>query len=306
MFRKIQINKMNIFKRRQSVCKIRMQNKAQTSFFVIVGLIMAFAVLAGFFVYNNIIKSKVEEEAKKAAETSLQAEEVEKLVNDCIRKAGFEGLSKLGHTGGYLDVPNLISFRGTGYWHLDQVNIQPFLNQTQERLIDHLNSEVPRCLDSADVPKYGFSVEKQHPSIFIEFGNTDVTVKVNYLIRLSKEDFTKEFSEFFNTFDIRYRAIFEAATEANEKTFDADFDDKQPLKKLEYLRSLDFDISYLNPETDVMLFTITDKKSVTSENQNYAFNFAAKLGRSELKRLTDLQNRSATNPTFLPYRSEER
>jgi len=292
---------MRIFKHRQGIFKSKMRNKAQTSFFVIAGLIMAFAVLAGFFVYNNIIKSKVEEEAKKTAGASLQAEEVEKLINDCVRKAGFEGLNKLGQTGGYLDVPNLISFRGTGYWHLDQVNIQPFLNQTQERLIDHLNSEVPRCLDSADVPKYGFSVEKQHPSIFIEFGNTDVTVKVNYLIRLSKEDFTKEFSEFFNTFDIRYRAIFEAATEANEKTFDADFDEKQPLKKLEYLRSLDFEISYLNPETDVMLFTITDKKSVTSKNQNYAFNFAAKLGRSELKRLTDLQNRSATNPTFLPY-----
>ncbi|MBI2659395.1 hypothetical protein HYX05_04845, partial [Candidatus Woesearchaeota archaeon] len=292
---------MRIFKHRQSVFKSRMRNKAQTSFFVIAGLIMAFAALAGFFIYNNVIKSKIDEESKKAAETSLQAEEVEKFINDCVRKAGFEGLNTLSQTGGYLDTPNLISFRGTGYWHLDQVNIQPFLNQTQERLIDYLNSEVPKCLDSADVPKYGFSVQKQNPSVFIEFGNTDVTVKVNYPIRLGKEDFTKVFSEFFNTFDIRYRPIFEAATEINEKTFDADFDEKQPLKKLEYLRSLDFDVSYVNPETDVMLFTITDKKSVTSENQNYAFSFAAKLGRSELKRLTDLQNRSATNPTFLPY-----
>ena len=206
---------MRIFKHRQSVCKSKMQNKAQTSFFLIAGLIMAFAVIAGFFVYNNIIKSKVEEESKKTAETSLQAEEVEKFINDCIRKAGIEGLKKLGETGGYFDVPSLISFRGTGYWHLDQVNIQPFLNQTQERLIDYMNSEVPKCLDSADVPKYGFSVEKQNPSIVIEFGNTDVTVKVTYPIRLSKEDFTKEFLELFNTFDIRYRAIFEAATEAN-------------------------------------------------------------------------------------------
>ncbi|MBI2650418.1 hypothetical protein HYX04_03825, partial [Candidatus Woesearchaeota archaeon] len=60
-------------------------------------------------------------------------------------------------------------------------------------------------------------------------------------------------------------------------------------------------IAYKTPETDVLVFAITDKKSFTPENQNYVFNFAAKLGRSELKKLTDMQNKSATNPTFLPY-----
>jgi len=292
---------MRIFRNRQNICKRKQfENKAQTSFFLIVGLVLLIASIAGLFIYNKIKTSIVKTEAEKAALT-LQAEEVEKFVNDCIRKTTAEGLQKLGQTGGYLDVPKLINFRGMSYWHLDQVNIQPFLNQTQQRLIKYINSKVPACVDEGKITELGFAVDRGQHSTFMEFGSSDVSVKVIYPIKLSKEDFTKEFSEFFNTFDIRYRAVFEAATETNEKTFEADFDVKNPLKKLDYLRNLDFDISYKNPETDIMVFTVTDKKSITSENQNYAFNFAAKLGRSELKRLTDLQNRSSTNPTFLPY-----
>ncbi|MBI2660603.1 hypothetical protein HYX07_05565 [Candidatus Woesearchaeota archaeon] len=292
---------MLIFKRRQNLHKRKHLKKAQTSFFVIIGVFMFIAMLIGFVIYNNIKAKKVEEEAKKTADLSLQAEEIEKFVNECIRKASFEGLKKLGQTGGYLELPSIINFKGTSYWHLDQVNIQPFLNQTQERLLEHINANVPKCVDDEKIKQLGFSAEKGELKTSIEFGAADITIKTNYPIKLSQQDFTKEFSEFFNTFDIRYRAVFEAATEINEKTFDADFDEKEPLKKLDYLKSLDFDVSYKNPETDIVAFTITDKKSITPENKNYEFSFAAKLGRSELKRVTDLQNRSASVSTPLPY-----
>lgn len=295
-------NKMHIFRHRQKLQKKTASgSKAQTSFFVILGIVMFVFMLAGYFVYNDIKKSKAEEEAKRISDLSLQAAEIQKFANDCIRKESFEGLKKLGETGGYLDVPKLISFKGTGYWHLDQANIQPFLNQTQERLIEYVNSNVPKCFDNENLSKYGFLIEKGEPAAFMEFGNADVTIKVNYPIKVSKETFTKQFSDFFNTFDIRYRAIFEAATEINEKTFEHDFEVKNPLKKLDYLRNLDFDLAYKTPETDVVTFTVTDRKSITPSNELYAFSFAAKLGKSELKKLTDLQNRSSSNPSVLPY-----
>lgn len=290
-----------IFKKRQNIHKKKIQGKAQTSVFVILGIFIFIAAIIGFAAYNNIKSEKAEEEAKKAADLSLQAKEVEKLVSDCIRRESFEGIKRLGQTGGYLEVPNLIEFKGIGYWHLDQVNIQPFLNQTQERLLEHIDSNVPKCVDDGQIKQLGFSLEKGELKSAVEYGSGDITIKVNYPIKLKQQDFTKDFSEFFNTFDIRYRAIFEAATEINEKTFDADFDEKEPLKKLDYLKSLDFDVSYKIPETDVITFAITDKKSITPENQNYVFNFAAKLGRSELKRATDLQNKSASNPNLIPY-----
>lgn len=291
---------MHIFRHRQNIYR-RKPKKTQISFFAIAGIIMLAAVITGFFVYNKIRTSKIEEEAKRTADLSLQAEEIEKFANDCIRKASFEGLKRLGRTGGYLEVPNLINFKGTSYWHLGQVNIQPVLNQTQERLLEYVNANVPLCVDEEKIKQLGFSVEKGELKTSIGYGTADVTIKVNYPIKLSKEDLTKEFSEFFNTFDIRYRAIFEAATEVNEKTFDADFDEKNPLKKLDYLKNLDFELAYKAPETDILTFTITDKKSITPENQNYEFSFAAKLGRSELKRLTHMQNRSSSNPTVLPF-----
>ncbi len=295
-------NKMSIFKHRQNLCKRKQfQNKAQASFFAITGLLLFIAAIIGFFVYNNIKKTNIEQEAKKTAELSLQAEEVKKFVNDCIRKTSFEGLNRLGQTGGYLEVPKLINFKGIGYWQIDQANIQPFLNQTQERLLDYIDSNLPKCVESGNISSLGFSIEKKEPAAFIEFGNSDVTIKVIYPIKLSKEGFSKEFSEFFNTFDIRYRAAFEAATEANERLFDPDFEIKNPLKKMDYIKSLDFDVAYKIPETDIMTITIIDKKSVTPLNEFYTFSFAAKLGKSELKKITYLQNKSDTNPVFLPY-----
>lgn len=292
---------MNTFNHRKNIGKKSpLQNKAQVSLFAVLGIILFIVLILGFFAYNNI-KSKAEAEAKKISGLGQQADEIQKFANDCIRKAVFEGLKKLGETGGYFNAPNLISFRGKSYWHIDQVNIQPFLNQTQERLIEYINAYVPACVDEKTIAGLGFNVEKGQPSTFIEFGSADVTIKTVYPIKLSKGQFTKEFSSFFNTFGIRYRAVFEAASQVNEKTFDADFDAREPLKGMDYLKTLDFDIAYKTPETDVMEFTITDKKSVTPENQNYAFSFTAKLGKSDLKKLTQLQDRSATNPSFLPY-----
>lgn len=279
---------------------MRLLKRSQTSFFVIVGLIMFITVLAGFFIYNSIRTSKIEEEAK-TADISLQAKEIEKFVNDCIRIANFDGLKRLGQTGGYINVPDLIRFRSTSLWYLNQVNIQPFLNQTQERLIEYVNSKIPKCLENENLSKFGFLIEKGQLLTSVEFGTSDITIKINYPIKLTKEGLTKEFSEFFNTFDIRYRSIFEAATGVNERLFDADFDIKDPLRKLEYLNNLDFDIAYKAPETDIITFTITDRKSITPANEFYTFSFAAKLGKSSLLKVIDLQEKSASNPTFLPY-----
>lgn len=293
---------MYIFKKRQ---KLRKNNefysKAQTSFFVILGIVIFITAVTGYFVYNNIKKAKIEEEAKKIVDLSLQAKEIENFVNDCIRKESFDALRRLGQTGGYIEIPKLINFGNIGLWYLNQANIQPFLNQTQQKLIEYVNVNLPRCVENGNLSKFGFLIEKEKPLTFIEFGNSDITLKVIYPIKLSKEKFTKEFSEYFTTFNIRYRSIFEAASEINEKLFDADFDVKEPFKKLGYLRNLDFDISYKTPEKDVMVFTITDKRSITPLNELYTFKFAAKLGNSDLKKVTYLQNNSATNPTFLPY-----
>lgn len=294
------IDYMDIFKKRQSYKRILNKNKAQASLFVIAGLLIFLAAIIGIVVYNKIRTSQVEEKAR-ASTLSFQAEEVKKLINDCIKKVGFEGIQRLGQTGGYIDVPGLISFKTTSYWYVEQANIQPFLNQTQQRFIEYLTLNVPNCIDTGNISQYGFLIEKSNPIINVEFGSKDITIKIDYPIKVSKEDFSKEFSEFFNTFDIRYRATYEAATEVNKRLFDADFDKKEPLNKLEYLSSLDFAVSYDNSIEDVLTFTITDKKSITPKNEFYTFTFAAKLGNSSLIKVTDLQNKSATNPTVLPY-----
>ncbi|MBI3027104.1 hypothetical protein HYY70_03245 [Candidatus Woesearchaeota archaeon] len=289
-----------IFKNRRKVTR-KKENKAQVTFYAILGLFLFMFLIIGVFYYNNVKEQRAREEAAKIQEINLNAQEIERLVSDCIRKESFDGLKILGRAAGYFEIPMLIDYKGTAMWQFDQANIQPFLNQTQERLIEYVDKNVPKCFENANVTQYGFLIEKKEPKTFMEFGASDVTIKVIYPIKVSKGQFTKEFSEFFNTFNIRYRAIYEAATEVNERLFDADFDIKNPLKKLDYLKGMDFDISYKMLQEDIITFTVTDKRSITPENQNYMFSFAAKLGNSTLKKLTTLQNRSATNPAVLPY-----
>ena len=290
---------MYIFKNRQSLRK--RSNKAQTSIFVAVGLIMFIVVIIGFFIVKNIKTSKIVEEPKKTSDLSFQAEEVRKFINDCIRKSTWDGLITLGKTGGYIVIPNLIDLQVTILWYLDQANIQPYLNETQQRLIDYINTTVPKCIDAGNISKFGFIIEKAQPTTFVEFGNNDVTVKILYPIKLTKEKFYKEYKEFFNSFDLRYRAVFEAATEVNERIFDEDFEIEDPLKKMDYIKQLDFDIAYSSPASNFIKFTLTDKKSITTTNQFYTFSFVAKLGNSSLIKITDLQNNSAINPSLLPF-----
>ncbi len=275
-----------------------MGKRGQLSLFVVLGLGLFAIIVLGYY-YSNLRGEDSQEKAE--LELSLRADEINKYVSDCIRKSTFEGLVILGQNGGYIQTPNLISFKGTSYWYLNQVNIQPFLNQTQERLIEYVNEKVPDCVDGANASKFGFQVEKGNPFTYIDFSNNDVVVRVVYPIKASKQSFSKEFSEFYNTFDIRYRQVFEAASEVNDHLFDSDFDPKEPLKKLDYIKQSDFDIEYKNPETDIVTFVITDRKSITPDRQMYKFMFTAKLGRSELKKITQLQNNSATNPAIMPY-----
>ena len=293
------MNVMHIFKKRQKLIRDS-DIKAQTSFFVIAGLLMLLAAILGVVLYNKLKTTHVKEQTRIST-LSFQAEEIKMLINDCIKKTGFDGLQKLGQTGGYIAVPGLISFKATSYWYLDQANIQPLLNQTQERFIEYLKLNVPNCIDTGNVSEYGFVIEKSEPEINVEFGSKDVTIKIDYPIKVSKDDFSKDFSEFFNTFDIRYRATYEAATEVNRRLFEGDFDKREPLRKLEFLGGLDFDISYDDSVDDLLTFTITDKKSITPKNEFYTFTFAARLGNSSLIKVTDLQNKSATNPLVFPY-----
>ena len=293
---------MYIFKHRQRIGRKKVfDNKAQITFFLILGLVLLFAFIGGFFIYNKIKTENTEEESKRIAELNLQADNVQKYIDECIRKTSYDGLIRLGNTGGYIQMPNLLNFKGTSYWQIEQANIQPFLNQTQERLIDYININFPKCVESGNFTQFRVQVEKKQPTTSLYFGSNDVTIKINYPIKLSKEKFTKEILDFHNTLDLRYRAVFEAAAEVNKRLFDHDFDIKNPLKNMSYIKQLDFDISYKSPADDVMLFTITDKKSITPANEFYNFNFAVKFGQSELKKLTDMQNKSASNPTVLPY-----
>ncbi len=290
---------MSIFKKRRII--IRRQTQGQITFFAIVGLVLLLLAIAGFFVVNSLRNQKSEGETQRAETISLQAQEIERYISSCISKEAFDGLKRLGQTGGYFELQGLIDFQGVSLWQLDQANIQPFLNQTQERLIAYINANVPKCIETADISRYGFYVDKKEPSTFMEFGASDVTLKVIYPIRLNKTGFSKELNQFFTTFSIRYRQTFEAATEVNERLFDADFDIREPLKKMDYIKGMDFDIQYKIYPAGVIAFTITDKKSMTPENKLYSFNFAAKLGQSELKKITEMQEHSASNPVFLPY-----
>ena len=281
--------------------KKTIKKKGQITFFIILVLVLIFAAIATYFMYNKIKQERAEEEARRVAELNLQADSIKKYINECIRKTSYDGLIKLGQTGGYIQIPKIINFKGTSYWQIDQANIQPFLNQTQEILIEYINANLPKCVEAGNLTNLGFSIEKEKPTTSIYFGNNDVTVKAYYPLKLSKGKFTKEFSDFHNTLDLRYRAVFEAAAEVNKRIFDAEFDIKNPLKNMSYIKQLDFDISYDASLKEVMIFTITDKKSITPANEFYTFNFAVKFGKSELKKLTDMQNKSASNPTVLPY-----
>ena len=274
-----------------------MKNKGQITIFVIIGvlIILFIGLLVAVRIYLAVEQSQETQEQVTELPSDLQ--EIEQFIRRCIRQSTLDGLTLLGHQGGYSSIPSLIQTEQTAYWHLDEVNIQPTLNQTKYMLEQYIDSKLETCLDFSILEQQkDVKIEYEPPKSTISFDAQQVAVSILLPLKIDRADFSTTYDFFIENFDIRWRRMYELATQINMKQLDAQFKFSQPLDLIE---KADFDATYVVKDNSI-IYTITDRTQLES-GQHFSLAFASRLLNSKLKRLVQLQNNSRTVPSVFPY-----
>ncbi len=270
--------------------------RGQVSPFLIMGLVLVVLAAVVVLVVSVTTEKKAAEQAAGAAELAAEAQEIETFITLCVRRTAYEGLELLGRQGGYLAVPRLIRLQGTASWHLDQVNIQPALNQTLQRLETHINNNLESCTALERFRAQGFDISAQSPKSAVFYTPDSVSIDVRYPVQVRKEGYEKSFEQFHANLDVRFRRMFELASQIVNRQLDPAFRFSAPL---ELVDAGDFAVSYQRVDNETLLYTITDPTRL-EEGQRFSFTFASRFRPSGLKRSVALQRNSHIVATVLP------
>lgn len=269
-----------------------MGKRGQITLFLIVGLVLIMTL--GVMIYLSLnVNRGVNEDSADANMAASDLDQVKNYVDNCVKQTSLEGLSLIGRQAGYASLPSTIKFYDTGYWFLDQINIQPSLDETRRELEKYVNLNLPKCVNSSYLAERGFDIKSGKPNTTAYFNFEDVSIVVKYPIDVTKSSSVRNYEEFSVNLNIHYRKIFELASQIINKQLDTAFNFSDPLLAV---NKFGFDISYKHPDTETIVYTIRDY-SDDEDARNFAFSFASRFKRSSLTRTLVLQNNSNTIPT---------
>ena len=226
--------------------------KSQATIFIIMALVILLAGMIYFFYQKISAEKEIEVVPTEAAPVKL-------FVENCIKNVGDEGLDVIGLSGGYADLPAKIAndprsylsifangFK-TPYWWHDGIDAAPSEEFVRQQLSSYVSSELKNCINNFESLAGKFEItEMKTPLVDVEFNENDVSFKVKYPIEIVSKDglFKQLLQNFAYTSNIRFKKVFELATEIMERENKDFFLEKKTID----LMSMDTEI----PITDVV------------------------------------------------------
>ena len=136
------------------------KKRGQISLFIIIGILILFIIIGSIYTYSYIKEKQAELEAEKKAQIELETQKIKEFIDSCISKVSYQGIEKIGRQGGYIAIPSIINFKGTAFWYLDEINIQPTLEQINTYLKDYIDDNIPLCTAGFETFKsQGFEIK---------------------------------------------------------------------------------------------------------------------------------------------------
>ena len=264
-----------------------MKNKGQVTIFIIIGLLLVISI--GLLLY--FVLSSTGDEIDTSS--SLQTQDVEFMIDNCIKKVGMDGLNLLGQNGNYIEIPKLLEVNETSYWIYNYANVMPVLNSSIDEFQIWFDDEFESCVDYTGFIENKIDVGK--PKSTIQYGAEDVIITLDYPINITQGEKSKRIDRFEHTLNVRYRRIYERARETINAHFIQFFDYRYALK---LVSQRDFYIAYEANDEHNLIFTIFDNENPELETI-YKFKFATNLEKSKLKRTVDISDESLN--FMMPY-----
>jgi len=194
-----------------------MRKKGQVTIFVIIGLIIIMLSAITYYVLKDVNSRESSTDFSKV--TSFNTKNIENYYNSCVEQVAQNGLITIGIQGGYTKIPLVIQKENTAYWYYEGINIQPSLEQINERLNTYITKNIGVCFDDI-FEKDGYNITiKEEPIAEAKFTDSNTIILVKMLIIIQKDNYQKNIDFIQVPSDIRFKKIFNVARDiVNEET----------------------------------------------------------------------------------------
>jgi len=272
-----------------------MNKKGQITLFIILGLFILLMAISLLFLSITTTEDELTAEKEKIYEQIPEAGQVKELIDSCLEKSTMRGLLEISSKGGYSNIPPTINYRNRSVWFIDQINVQPTLEEIKIRLEQFIEQDIDHCLNYSTFEEQGFKVVTGEHKSKILFGGSKVVSRLNYTLEFSKGEKIKAFDTFSIDLDFPLRKMFETASTIINLQQKTDFERLAPLKGF---NSTLFTVRYSIPDDEHLIYSIIEKESHLKEK--ISLEFSSEFGKSYLMKTISLKPNSNTIPTNLP------
>jgi hypothetical protein len=276
--------------------RIKQTKKGQLAIFILIGLFIAIIAIAVFVTNNYIQNQQAQQTEQRQIEIITETDSIEQFIQQCIRQTTVSGLELMGQKAGYINPPSVIRFGNTAYWHLDEVNIQPTLEQTQLQLERYIETALPACLDFSSFEMQGVGVTYTPFAARVSFTAERTVIVLNSTVTIEGLGFTRELYNFNEDINVPWRRMYELATQINMRQLDGTFKFSQPLNDV---ITTNFDVSFRNSGKKILVYSVIDRTQFV-QGEHFTLQFASRLTHSDLKRTIEFDGDTTITPSVLP------
>lgn len=255
-----------------------MKKRGQITLFIILGILILFAVFAFFYIRAAVVKEEIIEEIPVVVKVPLEFEPIRLFTQECLEKVGTEGLKILGEQGGYIDLEESgISVSSTDpteadalefapdsglnvpyWWYLRAPNdcagnclftsLRPNLHRTspedgsvEAQLDSYIEREIKRCLNnyrSFEIQGFEFDI-KEELKVNSRVTENNVLLTLIYPMEVKLGDKKSDIEFFYATIPVNFKRIYEFATAVTNSEIEHKFLEKQALDLIVAFSGLD-------------------------------------------------------------------
>ncbi|MFH1325830.1 MAG: hypothetical protein ABIH49_03640 [archaeon] len=180
--------------------------RGQLTIFIIIGIVVIASAAVFFSVRNQIGLDFLGSETQP----------VSSFVQECVEKAGVEGIYSIGYGGGYLNVPEPSFYEIIPYYYLDGKNYMPEKEKIAEEISGYVDESVLKC--TGNFSDFGdFQIEKGEISTSTRIDDNSVFLDVNFPLSVSKENNTNILKNFKAEIPVRLGVVYDSIAEVMDK-----------------------------------------------------------------------------------------
>ena len=180
-----------------------MEKRGQVSIFIILGIVVVGIIGAGVYLGTQ--------DEDVVLESPIQVDPVRKHVEECLDLVSLRGLELIGLQGGYTNINNkdVLSYlngkMNVVYW-LDESSLKaPKFSLIERNLEKFIEKDMKECVVFELFED--FLIEDGEIDVDVDF-EEEVEVKVNWPLRIKKENLDYEVKDFFGNYEYARMLIF--------------------------------------------------------------------------------------------------